>query len=93
MHEALACGLPVVACGVGGIPEMLADPGLGTICEPREPEHLAEALREALERDWDTAKLTAAAEPYSYDRLRLKYEQVYRRVLEGRHQERSKNPA
>ena len=84
VHEALACGLPVVACGVGGVPEMLADPGLGIICQPHKPERLAEALREALEWDWDTAKLTAAAEPYSYDRLRLKYEEVYRRVLQDR---------
>ena len=93
VHEAFACGLPVVACEVGGVPEMLSGPELGTICPPHEPERLAEALRAALERDWDTAKLTAAAEPYSYDRLRLKYEEVYRAVLEGRNLEPSENRA
>ena len=93
LNESLACGLPVVACGVGGIPEMLSGPELGIICEPHDPQGLAEALGAALARNWDAAKITEAAEPYSYDRLRLRYEEVYRVVLEGRNLDPSKNRA
>lgn len=54
--EALACGRPVVATPVGGIPEVV-DAASGVLVPAREPAALAEGLREALERDWDEAAL------------------------------------
>jgi glycosyltransferase involved in cell wall biosynthesis len=51
--EALACGRPVVASRVGGIPE-LVNSNCGILTPPRDPEALAAALHEALNRDWDT---------------------------------------
>ena len=52
MIEALACGRPVVATRVGGIPE-LVDSNSGILVPPRNPVALADALREALGREWD----------------------------------------
>jgi glycosyltransferase involved in cell wall biosynthesis len=49
--EALACQRPVVATAVGGTPD-LVDPAHGLLVPPRQPQALAAALREALERDW-----------------------------------------
>ncbi|MBB3277271.1 MULTISPECIES: glycosyltransferase [unclassified Pseudoxanthomonas] len=54
--EALACGRPVVATPVGGIPEVV-DAASGVLVPARDPAALAEGLREALERDWDEAAL------------------------------------
>jgi glycosyltransferase involved in cell wall biosynthesis len=51
--EALACGRPVVASRVGGIPE-LVNSNCGILTPPGDPEALAAALHEALNRDWDT---------------------------------------
>ena len=50
--EALACGRPVVATNVGGIPE-LVDSESGILVAPRDSEALAEALSAALSRRWD----------------------------------------
>src|SRR5690606_33272769 len=50
--EALACGRPVVATDVGGIPEVVDD-GCGILVPPRDARALARALAQTLDRDWD----------------------------------------
>ena len=42
--EAMACGLPVVAAGCGGIPEAVTDGVEGFLVGPRDPEAMARAL-------------------------------------------------
>jgi glycosyltransferase involved in cell wall biosynthesis len=42
--EAMACGLPVVAAGCGGIPEAVTDGVEGFLVPPRDPEAMARAL-------------------------------------------------
>jgi glycosyltransferase involved in cell wall biosynthesis len=50
--EALACGRPVVASDVGGIPELI-DSGCGVLTPPQNPERLAQALEQCLTTRWD----------------------------------------
>jgi glycosyltransferase involved in cell wall biosynthesis len=77
--EALACGLPIVATRVGGLPEIVADEGLGLLCEPRDPAALAVALRSALARPWDRRRLVAHATQYAWDRIAGRYVELYGR--------------
>src|SRR5207302_431401 len=42
--EAMAYGLPVLACAVGGIPEMVEHQVTGVLVPPRAPDRLADAL-------------------------------------------------
>jgi glycosyltransferase involved in cell wall biosynthesis len=56
--EALACGRPVVATNVGGIPEIMSDE-LGRLVPPREPAALARALASVLDRSWDAKAISA----------------------------------
>jgi len=70
--EALACGRPVVATPVGGIPEVV-DAASGLLVPPRDADALADALAKALAQDWDEAAL---ARRFSRD-----WEQVARDTL------------
>jgi len=47
--DAQAAGVPVVATGVGGVPEMIEDGVNGRLVPPRDPAVLADAILEALD--------------------------------------------
>jgi len=51
--EALASGRRVVATAVGGVPDLITNPTLGTLVPPRDPEALADALVVALRQPYD----------------------------------------
>jgi glycosyltransferase involved in cell wall biosynthesis len=51
--EALACGTPVIASAVGGIPELVTRPEQGILVEPESPEALARAIEAGFERSWE----------------------------------------
>jgi len=55
--EALACGRPVVATTVGGIPEVVDD-ACGVLIPPHDGTALAPALDAVLARPWDEAALS-----------------------------------
>jgi glycosyltransferase involved in cell wall biosynthesis len=54
--EAQACGVPIVASNVGGIPEIVA-PHTGLLVPPANPTALAHALNQAVSQSWDRAKV------------------------------------
>lgn len=56
--EALACGRPVVATRVGGIPEIMSD-ACGRLIPPRDANALAEGLEAVLSAEWDAGSISA----------------------------------
>jgi teichuronic acid biosynthesis glycosyltransferase TuaC len=56
--EALACGRPVVATNVGGIPEIMSSE-CGRLVSPREPAELACALASVLDKTWNAVAISA----------------------------------
>lgn len=56
--EALACGRPVVATNVGGIPEITSDE-CGRLVPPRNPVELAHALTSVLDKTWNATVISA----------------------------------
>src|SRR5690606_4533074 len=64
--EAMACGLPVVASDVGGIPEVLPAHA-GVLVQAHAPEALALALADALERDWQREAIIEHAGTFRWD--------------------------
>ncbi len=87
--EAMACGVPVVASQVGGLPEVVEEGVTGHLLPVGDVEGMARAGIRLLEDEaaWDTASRGArarAVERFSADRVVREYEAYYRRILAER---------
>ena len=83
--EALACGVPVFAYRVGGLPEVVAEQ-VGRLVEPFDVDALARAILEVVRNPARVEELGAAARIHVLERYRRepaieRYEHYYRRVL------------
>lgn len=83
--EALACGLPVVATAVGGVPELIDDSN-GRLAKPEDPESMATAIRTALGKidSFDRAAVSnAACTRYGTETIAAQLAAVYASVIGG----------
>ncbi|MGR3303179.1 MAG: glycosyltransferase [Candidatus Scalindua sp.] len=81
--EALACGTPVVATRVGGIPELICDEGLGILVEPENPIALAGGISSGLKRTWDREYLHQHAQQFTWENIGPQIYQVYMDMTKG----------
>ena len=81
--EALACGRPVVATRVGGVPELIREGETGLLVDRRDPAHVADRLLQALDREWDSTDLSSHVRNRSWDDVARRQLDVYRGVLEA----------
>ncbi len=84
IFEALACGRPVVASRVGGIPETIVNDKLGILVEKENPAALADGVLKALTSSWDIRYLSNYAKKYSREQLSPHVLNVYDEVLSRR---------
>jgi N-acetyl-alpha-D-glucosaminyl L-malate synthase BshA len=84
--EAMACGVPVVASNVGGLPELVTDGVTGFLHPPDHIAAMAESAIAILSDPALHARMAAegarvAAERFSSDRIVPQYEAVYQQAL------------
>jgi len=83
--EAMACGVPVVASRVGGIPDVVPHGVAGYLAEPTDIDTMVEASVDLLSdsQRWDSFSRAAhtAAERFSADRVVSEYEAFYQEVV------------
>jgi L-malate glycosyltransferase len=84
--EAMACGVPVVASDVGGIPEVVADGVSGFLAPVGDVDRMADATRRLLTDDVLHDRLAKAARRRAEEHFRLqpavdRYEALYRNTL------------
>ncbi len=83
VHEAMACGTPVVATAVGAVREMIRSAKYGLIVPPNDPRAMAGALRAAFARDWDHAAISAWACARTWQQVGAEVVEQLEQVLEG----------
>jgi glycosyltransferase involved in cell wall biosynthesis len=84
--QAMACGVAVVAAGVGGLPEIVVDGETGLLAPPEDPSATALLIRALLEQGprrqaMATAGLARARNEYTADRCAARHRSLYDQVL------------
>jgi len=84
--EAMACGVPVVATRVAASPELLDEGTAGLLIPPRDPEALAQALRQVIESPTLRSHLRRAGRLRAQTRFSIaamvgSYSQLYQRLV------------
>jgi sugar transferase (PEP-CTERM/EpsH1 system associated) len=87
--EAMATGLPVVATGAGGTPELIIDGVTGTLVRPGDPLAMAEVLHKyidqpALIRRQGRAARERVEQEFDVDLMVRRYQAVYDKLLNMR---------
>ena len=80
--ESLACGTPVVATPVGGIPEIICSEDFGLIVNRSEHE-IARGLHLALRKDWQSEKIVQYAAEHTWGQVAEDVRSVFEVVLEN----------
>jgi glycosyltransferase involved in cell wall biosynthesis len=79
--ESLACGTPVVATRVGGIPEILHKPELGVLVE-QTVDSIASGLEKALSKSWDREAISKLTRERTWEVVAAEVETVLARQLQ-----------
>jgi len=83
VFESFACGLPVVAPRVGGIPEIINSENLGILIDNNSLECLADGILKATKRVWNKPFLFQTAASYSWDNIAGDYKELFIKTIKG----------
>ena len=83
VHEAMACGTPVVAADVGGVSDMVPSESYGYVVPVNDPAALREAIGKGLDRTWDHEAIAGWAASRSWENVAREVLEEFRAVLRG----------
>ena len=79
--EAMACGTPVVASKVGGIPEQIISDDYGYLCNPFSEDDIAEKILIGLRKDWNYKIIEKHGKQYLRSNTAEQIVDIYDEVL------------
>ncbi len=80
LMEALACGTPAVASGVGSVPEIINE-GNGRIAQAGDPENLRRQILVCLNRSWDRKTIRESVLGFTWEQCASLYMRTFQKVL------------
>ena len=81
IQESLACGTPIVASRVGGIPEIITAGENGFFCDQFSATDIADQLKKALDHPWELSKIQQIPMLYTREKIILKILNLYQEVI------------
>lgn len=84
--EAMACAKPVIATGVGGVPELVIDGETGILVPPKQPEAIAKAVLYLLNHPKKAGEMglkgrQRVTDHFSLEMCAQRHEEIYNMVL------------
>lgn len=79
--EAMGCGIPIVATRNGASEEIIASDYYGLLCEPKNPEDLAEKISVSLNKEWDQEKIVKYSKQYTWENITKQTVELYSKII------------
>lgn len=81
--ESLACGTPVLATPVGGIPEIIT-PDCGFLCDGTTSDALSEIIKRSRNLKYSRDRIVACAKKHTWKAVAAEINEVYEEVVSER---------
>ncbi len=82
--EAMACGTPVIATSVGGIPEVITVPEAGVLTKERSPDSLVQAVKLLFSNSINRSATRRFVEQFSWEDTTEKHLALFEEILSSR---------
>ncbi len=76
--EVMACGKPIIATSVGGVPEIIKEKNIGILIKEKTSDEIADMVLLSLERDWNAFRISQyARENYTWEHISHQIIEIY----------------
>jgi teichuronic acid biosynthesis glycosyltransferase TuaC len=84
VHEALACGAPVVAADVGGVRDLIPSPDYGMVVPAGDQPALEQGLEAALQKNWARDSIARWGQSRSWEKVSAEVLDLFDKVARNR---------